>query len=953
MALTPPDQRIHPAHFPQTATSLAKLAAGVTIAALALFALGVTDESFVDEYAYITQSYYADHYFRGDFNHPDWLQFPALDLQPLPKYLIGLHFRAVDLRIPSPTHAYRWYESYATFGGQPAGRTPLTLIVARVPFIALGAIGCAALFGWGVLITGWRVGVLAAALLMINPLYRLHAHRAMSDVAYESLLILALGSGLWAWRRFWAGRFDVTGWLLVVLSGVSAAMSIASKLSGLLSLIVLGSWTALTLLAPRLPAWRKVAIALGAVVTIAVTAVVFTALNPALTAHPSGLLTAESRAVARENAWQRFRRMIDIRRAISDGQKINYPHNALHTAVEKIKVFAVQGFGRFGPFGPSKADSTVRYDLRQDAGILLWAPIVLYGLVKSVRLGRSQLGAGGAPTAFALVIWAVVACVVVAAYLPMAWDRYLLPIQAPSALLAAVALEPLWDPVQRCISGARSRVYAPACWVFVILLASYAFYWHSRDWNTASRLMLTYALVDRGSVAITGLEQQTGDKAYFHGQYYSDKFPGFPLLAALPYAYAKWICGIPDHPLDISALAYWPADYWITLGTSGALTAWTGSLLVLLGRDLGCRAPAAALVGLAYGLSTPAYVYATLAYGHQAAAFALLGSFFLLLRQDRRREGLGIFLAGFLAAYAAVIELQVSPVSALLGVYLVAQCVMRKRAPDRVGIFAVGALVPGLLLLGYNQLAFGSPWEVAYSHHVVEDFARVHTGQNPLGLRAPDWSKLGPLLWGRYRGLLFYAPILILALPGWAVLWIRRQRLIAVVSMLAVAAVLLVNVSYPEWTGGWSTGPRLLVPLIPFAMLPVAGLLAGDSRWARAATLFAGGLALAGGVLMILFQGVGGRIPQYVSDPMVLVWELWSGKGPLPPWWVGERFCCNLVSLATGNWLARLDPARQWVQFLPLILAQAGAILGLWRLGCGARQSANGLMGNAASSTSN
>ena len=42
-----------------------------------------------------------------------------------------------------------------------------------------------------------------------------------------------------------------------------------------------------------------------------------------------------------------------------------------------------------------------------------------------------------------------------------------------------------------------------------ILLGSYAFFWHSRDWNIASRLMLTYALVDRGTVSIDGLEDQT------------------------------------------------------------------------------------------------------------------------------------------------------------------------------------------------------------------------------------------------------------------------------------------------------------------------------------------------------------------------------------------------------------------------------------------------------------
>ena len=175
----------------------------------------------------------------------------------------------------------------------------------------------------------------------------------------------------------------------------------------------------------------------------------------------------------------------------------------------------------------------------------------------------------------------------------------------------------------------------PALGVFVILLASYAFFWHSRDWNTASRLMLTYAIVDRGTVTITGLDGQTEDKALFQGQYYSDKLPGYPLLAALPYAVAKHVLRLPDHPLNKKAFPYWAADYWITLGTSGVLTAWTAALLVVAARELGCRRCQAGLIGLAYGLSTPAYVYATLAYGHQASAFALFASFLLLWTKEK------------------------------------------------------------------------------------------------------------------------------------------------------------------------------------------------------------------------------------------------------------------------------------------------------------------------------
>ncbi len=471
----------------------------------------------------------------------------------------------------------------------------------------------------------------------------------------------------------------------------------------------------------------------------------------------------------------------------------------------------------------------------------------------------------------------------------------------------------------------------PAVWVFGILLASYAFFWHSRDWNTASRLMLTYALVDRGTVVITGLDQQTEDKAKFHGAYYCDKLPGYPLLATLPYLTAKSILRLPPHPLNKPAFKYWAADYWITLGTSGLLTACTSVLLVFWAGELGCSRRQAALIGLAYGLATPAYVYATLAYGHQASAFALFASFYLLSRKGRRAESLWVFAAGFLAAFAAVIELQVGPVAAILGFYLLAQCLSGRRRPDALASFAIGALIPTLILLIYNQLAFGSPWDMGYFHHATRKFALVHNRQNPLGLGRPDWNKLTPLLWGRYRGLLFYAPILLLSVPGWAVLMARRAWGLAVVSLSVSAAMVLVNLCYPEWTGGWSTGPRLLVPLLPFAMLPVAAIVAGSSVSARLATAIAAGLFLAGGTLMLLFQAVGARVPDAYDDPLVqTVWPMWSGQNPLHAWQYGERFCRNLLSLAAEPMILKLPPSWQWSQFVPLLIVQASAIALLW-----------------------
>jgi hypothetical protein len=447
--------------------------------------------------------------------------------------------------------------------------------------------------------------------------------------------------------------------------------------------------------------------------------------------------------------------------------------------------------------------------------------------------------------------------------------------------------------------------------------------------------MLTYALVDRGSVAINGLEQQTGDKASFRGRFYTDKLPGFSLLAAVPYAISKIILRLPDHPLDQPGFAYWPADYWVTLGTSGLATALTASLLVLIARALGCGPRRSALIGLAYGLATPAYAYATLSYGHQPAALASLGAFFLLWTPPGPWKSIRAAGAGFLAALAAVIELQVGPVSAILGLYLLAQVVGRRWPVSAVGAFTIGAAVPTLILLGYNLFAFGSPWDMGYFHHATPRFAGVHTRGNPLGLRSPNWRLATVLLWSRYRGLLFYAPIVTLALPGWIVLAVRRFWGIALVSASTCLAIFLVNLSYPEWTGGWSTGPRLLVPLLPFAMLPVAAFLTIGGRVTTGLALV---LTLAGAVLMLLFLGVGARIPETISDPIgEVVWPLWRGD-PIPVWWLGQRFSRNLVSMLLPATLAKLPDRWLWVQFLPLVIFQTGAVwVMIRRLGTEAR----------------
>jgi 4-amino-4-deoxy-L-arabinose transferase-like glycosyltransferase len=408
----------------------------VAVVALLSFGYRLAEEPFfVDESAMISQSYFADLLIEGDRDNRAWVELPGYDSSPLPKYLIGLSLRSHGYRRPGPLAARQWFLDTSSRFDPPG-----SLVVVRRPFAIGGALGCVALYALGVLVRDRKVGLLAAFLLMINPLYRLHARRAMADVLIEAFILSCLALALWVWRRALLGKTGPADMLAAAIAGVAAAMAALAKLNGLLALLIVAAWVPLALALPRFPIRRRLLFAPAAIVVAIVAFATFVAFNPFLTARPKGALPPPLAEIARLGFWSRVRFLIDHRTEMARDQIKIFPHNALTTPVEKLKVAAVQGFGRFGAFGPRTYDrlaSTRRFDWRQDWGALIWLPWVGAGLVWTCRHGSRQMAAGLPPTGWAVAVEAVVAALVVTAYLPLAWDRYLLSLQPGSALLAA------------------------------------------------------------------------------------------------------------------------------------------------------------------------------------------------------------------------------------------------------------------------------------------------------------------------------------------------------------------------------------------------------------------------------------------------------------------------------------------------------------------------------------
>ena len=153
--------------------------------------------------------------------------------------------------------------------------------------------------------------------------------------------------------------------------------------------------------------------------------------------------------MAREGPLGRALAMVRFRMRISALQQRFYPDYALSTLPQKAGIAAVQGFGRFSPFGPTHSNLPRLYDWAQDRWSLVWLPWVASGTVVAAFLGRRQRRDGQPPTAWAILAATAITLTCVVAYLPMAWDRYLLSIQPWNVLMAALAAVSALDALTR------------------------------------------------------------------------------------------------------------------------------------------------------------------------------------------------------------------------------------------------------------------------------------------------------------------------------------------------------------------------------------------------------------------------------------------------------------------------------------------------------------------------
>ncbi len=284
------------------------------------------------------------------------------------------------------------------------------------------------------------------------------------------------------------------------------------------------------------------------------------------------------------------------------------------------------------------------------------------------------------------------------------------------------------------------------------------------------------------------------------GQYYSIRYPLLPIVAT-PFVAVGLFLG---HLLNI------PPRYAAgvcALVLSVLLTVATTGLIVLLSLRLGAKKQSAYLAALSFAFGTTALVYARQFFAEPLLSFMTTLSLYLALGKTYREHAIASFIGG-LAIAAKPAGVVIGPVLALYFGF--------KRYPIRTVISPLVGTGMGLMLyFGYNYLRFG-------------DF--FTSGQNASKFQfAGMLERLVGLIFspGAGGGLIWYCTPVVLVIIAWRKLW--KTQPIEALAVLGIFCGYWVLHSFWRF-GGWSWGPRFLVPTLP-ALFAVIGLL--DRKWWR------------------------------------------------------------------------------------------------------------------------
>ena len=354
--------------------------------------------------------------------------------------------------------------------------------------------------------------------------------------------------------------------------------------------------------------------------------------------------------------------------------------------------------------------------------------------------------------------------------------------------------------------------------LFLLFLVCYSYFYYPGGWNENSRYDLIYSIVNEGKLYIDSYHENTQDKSFYDGHYYSDKAPGSSFLGSVVYLIIRPFVANP-------ALAEYLIRFFIVSLPSAFLCV----LIYRFSGQFTRKEKYRLMASIAYGLGTMAFPYSILFFGHQISSAILFSGFYVISGKKENLDAKAMLMSGMLFGLAFITEYTTIIISILASFYAFYFLKNKKG----ILLLIAGFIPPLVLLFAYNYICFGSPVAVGYSLLSYPESSAFQS-QGFFGIAAPGLQSIYGILLSPYRGLFFFSPFLLLSIPGFY--YFHKNKKLKgefMLFLLSALAFIAWNSGYAVWWGGWALGPRHLVPALPFMILPAIFCLERWGNWRR------------------------------------------------------------------------------------------------------------------------
>ena len=419
---------------------------------------------------------------------------------------------------------------------------------------------------------------------------------------------------------------------------------------------------------------------------------------------------------------------------------------------------------------------------------------------------------------------------------------------------------------------------------------------------------------------VVGTDSVFFGKVGLDGKPYAPYGPGAAVLALPHHAVGRVLAsmlGIPRSPPG-KGLA------WVILvGGVTMLATATGASLAVAGfyrAVVALRTPAqpALWLSLLLGGASVLWPYGTTLYTEAWQAAAMIWAAALLLEARTAAHARSrVVLAAVLLAVMGLTKVT----SLVFAPAFVIAALVDVSRPQRERLQVAGALALGIAVatvahLAWNNYRFGSIADFGY------DWSETIPVLPPQTFRLSDLPRgLIVLLATPGKSIFLWAPLTLLGALNVPRMWVRDRALtIGVAAAFVVGLVFFAAYLFPE--GGYSHGPRNLVPVVPLVGLLAAGPDA--TRWPSSVLI---ACAIVGGMMAVLAVSVSFLEDQALRTdaagrPLIGYYELIDPAPGRPNNRYRWGYVPFVTAMGTPGWAGE-TPLGQGPDYFPLHLGQA------------------------------